>query len=120
MNAQKLQEFKTTLLKEKDRLVAELDQNSRELSENALDQYQEGPLDPDAGTDLFEQERNLVERDYLEYELREVERALHQIEEGTYGYSVISGKPIPLERLEALPWASRLVEEEAAAEVMRR
>jgi RNA polymerase-binding transcription factor DksA len=60
-----------------------------------------------------------VERDYLQYGLREVERALNLFEEGKYGYSVVLGKPIPLERLAALPWAVRLVEEEAEAEIRR-
>jgi RNA polymerase-binding transcription factor DksA len=30
---------------------------------------------------------------------------------GTYGYSIVSGVPIPRERLEAIPWATVLVEE---------
>jgi DnaK suppressor protein len=34
------------------------------------------------------------------------------LEDGTYGKSVISGEPIPDGRLEAIPWADRLVEEE--------
>src|SRR5437879_5877869 len=106
MSEEKLQDFTSILLKEKERLITELDNNWQELSENALDQSQEGPLDPEAGTDLFEQERNLVERDYILYELREIERALKLVEEGKYGYSVVSGKPIPPERLMALPWAT--------------
>ncbi|MBN9391436.1 MAG: hypothetical protein J0I20_25620 [Chloroflexi bacterium] len=112
MTDEKLQEFKAILLKEKAHILKELEKNSQEVSENVLDQSQEGPLDPEVASDLFEQERNLVERDYLQYELREVERALQLLEEGKYGYSVVSGKPIPLERLQALPWATRLVEEE--------
>lgn len=116
MDKEKLEYFKSILLKEQRRLIAELEQNSRDLSENALDQYQEGPLDPDAGSDVFAQECTLIERDYLYYELREVEKALKMLEEGKYGYSEVSGKPIPIERLEALPWANRLVEEEAARE----
>jgi DnaK suppressor protein len=38
--------------------------------------------------------------------LAQVEHALHRMDEGTYGLSEISGRPIPLERLEALPWAT--------------
>ncbi len=103
MTQDQLQQFKSILLRERGKLLAELENNSHELSENAPDQYQEGPLDPEVGADLFEQERNLVERDYLQYELREVERALTLFEEGKYGFSVVSSKPIPLDRLEALP-----------------
>jgi DnaK suppressor protein len=45
-----------------------------------------------------------------------VQAALKRIEDGTYGKSVVSGKPIPEKRLEAIPWADRTVEEEEEAE----
>ena len=45
-----------------------------------------------------------------------LEEALERIENGTYGKSVVSGKPIPEKRLEVLPWADRLVEEEEQEE----
>ena len=32
---------------------------------------------------------------------------------GTYGLSVDSGEPIPDDRLEAIPWAERTVEEQS-------
>ena len=51
-------------------------------------------------------------RDDLQRTLEAIERAEQRLEEGSYGKSVISGDPIPDERLEALPWADRLVEEE--------
>ena len=40
-----------------------------------------------------------------------VERALRRIQDGTYGVSEVSGKPIPKERLEAVPYAATLVGE---------
>jgi DnaK suppressor protein len=39
-------------------------------------------------------------------------RALERIDAGTYGLSEGSGKPIPIERLEAVPYAATLVNEE--------
>lgn len=45
-----------------------------------------------------------------------IERALKKIELGTYGLSDVSGKPIPRERLEAMPEAVLTVEEAAAKE----
>ena len=42
-----------------------------------------------------------------------VERALRRIQDGTYGVSEVSGKPIPKERLEAVPYAATLVDEAA-------
>ena len=43
--------------------------------------------------------------------LAEIETALRRIEEGTYGVSEVSGKAIPIERLEAVPYAVTLVGE---------
>jgi DnaK suppressor protein len=44
--------------------------------------------------------------------LARIDRALQRIEEGTYGISEVSGKPIPIERLEAVPYATTLVDEQ--------
>ena len=51
----------------------------------------------------------------LREELAAVERAEARLAAGTYGLSVESGKPIPDERLEAVPTAERTVEEEQRA-----
>jgi RNA polymerase-binding transcription factor len=48
----------------------------------------------------------------LRAELEAVERAEKRLEDGTYGFSVESGAPIPAERLEAIPWAERTPEEQ--------
>ena len=45
-------------------------------------------------------------------ELDAVERAEKRIDAGTYGLSVLSGEPIPEERLEAYPTAERTVDEQ--------
>ncbi|MFA5564777.1 MAG: TraR/DksA C4-type zinc finger protein [Acidimicrobiia bacterium] len=39
-----------------------------------------------------------------------IDAALERWESGTYGICVVSGKPIPEERLEAIPWAAERVE----------
>ncbi len=44
--------------------------------------------------------------------LPRIERALKKIEEGTYGLSDASGRPIPRERLEAMPEAINTTDEE--------
>ncbi len=51
---------------------------------------------------LSEQDRQIV---------MDIEAALVRIETGDYGYSVVSTKPIPRERLEFIPWATELVTE---------
>jgi RNA polymerase-binding transcription factor DksA len=78
---------------------------------------------PDEPADLTDEAAMLAQRDQAVAEneldrdtLAQVERALRRVEEGTYGTSEVSGKPIPLERLEAVPWAIALVDEELPAE----
>ncbi|MDX6699700.1 MAG: DnaK suppressor protein [Solirubrobacteraceae bacterium] len=67
----------------------------------------------DAGSELYESERDAGLVEQLREELASVERAEKRLAEGTYGLSVDSGQPIPDERLEALPAAERTVEEQA-------
>jgi RNA polymerase-binding protein DksA len=64
----------------------------------------------DAGTDASD--RDLALRLlYLEQNtLVEIDEALRRIEEGTYGICEMSGEPIPIRRLEALPFARLTVE----------
>ncbi len=45
-----------------------------------------------------------------------IDRALHRLDDGTYGRSVLSGEPIPDERLEADPAAELTVEEARTAD----
>jgi DnaK suppressor protein len=71
-------------------------------------------IDPaNLSADLYQDEldQGLAER--LRQELEAVERAEARVADGTYGLSIESGKPIPDERLEALPTAERTAEEEA-------
>jgi RNA polymerase-binding protein DksA len=48
--------------------------------------------------------------------LEAIERALKRIDDGTYGTCVNCGKPIPEERLEALPWTELCIEDQRAQE----
>jgi RNA polymerase-binding transcription factor len=72
-----------------------------------------GATDPADDGELIEEEQ--VD-DALSAQLREeleaIERAEERLREGTYGLSVESGEPIPIERLEAIPWAERTAEEQ--------
>jgi DnaK suppressor protein len=66
------------------------------------------------GSDLYQDELDEGLADDLREELAAVERAEVRLAAGTYGLSIESGKPIPDERLEALPTAERTTEEEEA------
>jgi DnaK suppressor protein len=64
------------------------------------------------GAELYEDALDEGFAERLRDELAAVERAEARLAAGTYGLSVESGKPIPDERLEAVPTAERTVEEE--------
>jgi len=52
-------------------------------------------------------------------QLSEINHALAKIDKGTYGVSELSGSPIPLERLRAVPWARFTADEEEERESER-
>jgi DnaK suppressor protein len=77
----------------------------------------------DEGADISDPAQPLTaegEDDAIAESLRDrlaaLDRALHRLDEGTYGRSVRSGLPIPDERLEADPAAELTVEEARAAQ----
>jgi DnaK suppressor protein len=74
----------------------------------------------DLSQDMFTREMDASIGEQVERRLGEVDRALRKIEEGTYGLSDDSGEPIPRGRLEAIPEATRTVEEQQRFEQERR
>src|SRR5918911_4957864 len=65
-------------------------------------------------SELYQDELDQGLAEDLRDELAAVERAEARLAAGTYGISIESGKPIPDERLEAIPTAERTADEEAA------
>ncbi len=51
-------------------------------------------------------------------ELAQIEKALERMEDGTYGICELTGKPIPLARLQALPYTTVRVEAQRELERM--
>jgi RNA polymerase-binding transcription factor len=97
----------------KERLAEERARVERELEAIGPTRAPDEPVDEgEQGVDLDQAERDEAIREEHRRTLEAIARAEARIEEGTYGKSVISGEPIPDGRLEALPWAERLVEEE--------
>jgi len=64
----------------------------------------------DEGTDDFDQTISLEISGKEQVVLRQIERALEKIEEGSYGVCDVSGDEIPLRRLEAVPYATMTVQ----------
>jgi RNA polymerase-binding transcription factor DksA len=100
--------FRLRLEVERDDLLNKIKSLDDELAQNDYDY----PLDwVDGAVRLYSEEDVMFERNRLDDELARVEHALERIKAGNYGFSEVSGKPIPIERLEALPTATTLVDE---------
>jgi len=96
-------------------LTAERDRIERALVELRHQDTGEEADDEDPGnlaSELYQDEFDEGLADDLREQLAAVERAEARLADGTYGISIESGKPIPEERLEALPTAERTAEEE--------
>jgi RNA polymerase-binding protein DksA len=61
----------------------------------------------DLGSETFEQEANFGLVEQFSGVLSSIERALGRLEQGRYGICETCGTPIPVERLEAIPYATR-------------
>ncbi len=84
---------------------------------HTADQASDVPEDfADAGLPLTESFDEQAVAGTLRERLDAIDRALARIQAGTYGKSVLSGTPIPDERLEADPAAELTIEEARAAE----
>ena len=66
----------------------------------------------DAATDSFDRDLVLGLVSFEQEGLYEIDAALKRIEDGTYGICELTGKPIPWERLAAIPWTRFSIEAE--------
>jgi RNA polymerase-binding transcription factor DksA len=88
------------------------DESTSELSH--LDQHQ-----ADVASETFEREKDFSILEQVEAELADVERALHRLDDGTYGRCERCHEPIADERLEVMPATRFCVTHQAEAELPR-
>jgi RNA polymerase-binding transcription factor DksA len=110
LDVQKAQlvEERAKLVGQADRLQAEADSLMQDLDPGDV-QFDEESGEGD--TIVVERGRDLALSAQARDTVNDIDAALARIEARTYGLSIISGKPIPKERLRAIPWATELVEE---------
>ena len=107
--------FYQLLMAEKDELVAEMAE-----ADGVADLVQGdggGGMDEgDAATLSIGSDMNIKMRARNQSQIKRIDEALRRLEEGTYGYSIISGDEIGLKRLMARPVAAITMEEKEESE----
>ena len=99
MDPQLVEAARLTLEVERERLC-------RELAEEVEHPRVAHGAQTAAATEVSESQRGQQLREREEQHLVQIEAALRRIENGTFGLCATCGKPIPSDRLEALPWAT--------------
>ena len=112
--ASTIERLRKKLEDEKARLTSVIDDFDRDREASRLaETSSEHAADPDSadgGSLAFEMEMDLSKQENAKELLDKVNRALGRIEQGQYGICEVSGQAIPLARLEALPYATTVVE----------
>lgn len=113
ITAAELQEIKTLLLKEEERLLEEL--NKIGVPNPKVDgdfEAQIKDIGTDESDDVSEVEQYALDKSLettLEKSLRDVRKALNAIENKSYGTCKYCGQPINIERLKARPTSSSCI-----------
>jgi len=111
-----LDELKTALLEERERVTRALEHLHEENPGSLEDQT--GELNApsvddhlgDMATATFDRELDYTLEENAEAVLEAINSALTRMEAGTYGRCQNCGQPISPERLEAIPWATRCID----------
>jgi len=109
-----VERYRKRLEEERDRLTVmirdyELELEEARLTESSSDRSPD-PGNAEAGSMKFEHEKELsIEQNTVDL-LGKVERALDNIENGRYGICESCGKPIPMARLDVLPYVTLCVD----------
>jgi RNA polymerase-binding transcription factor DksA len=92
------------IIEEYDKVFAEINMGSTSAEHSA------DPNSADGGSLALELEMDLSVLENARELLAKVRAAQDRMDKGTYGVCAVSGKAIPIERLDALPYAPTLVE----------
>ena len=112
LNPEQIARFRKELLSERVAIEKRIAAREGDIRETVRDEEGVGDSDDEAQR-LYDREDEIVSNDLDTQQLEQVNKALARIEAGTYGLSEVSGKPIPLARLEAVPSATTLPNEES-------
>lgn len=109
MKKSDMEKFKKRLLEMRAQLTDALRETTEDVkSVDEVKGYSQHQADE--GTDDFGRTISLSLSSKEQEIVRQIDRALEKIEDGTYGTCDVSGKPIPIKRLEAIPYATMTVD----------
>jgi DnaK suppressor protein len=111
LTPQDIRRFQGRLEAERDAIRARITTRKRDIQETVQEESGVGDAG-DESTRIYDREDETDANALDVGTLEQVVRALARIGAGTYGVSEVSGKPIPIERLEAIPYAATLVDEQ--------
>ena len=112
LKPEQIARLRRKLVEERQAIEARIVAREGDIMDTVRDEEGVGDSDDEAQL-LYDREDGIVSNELDEQQLEQVKKALARIDAGTYGVSEVSGKPIPLARLEAVPSATTLVNEEA-------
>jgi DnaK suppressor protein len=112
LTAKEVREFKDLLLTLRERISGDYSA----LSRDNLEANQRDASLSDQGTDTFDREMELNMMGSEQEVLFEIDAALRRIEKGTYGICELTGQPINIERLQALPYVRYTVRAQSELE----
>lgn len=124
-SVKELQEYRNALLALRTKIAGDLEHlESDALNKSSRDAS--GDLSgytfhmADMATDNFDREFNLGLAANEQELLNQIDGALRKIDEGTYGICEMLGKPIPVKRLKAMPYARYCIEAQQQIEERNR
>ena len=115
LSKKEIEKYQELLLREKNRLTkilkGNVDQIKSPEESKGYSQHQ-----ADEGTDDSDRSINIKLSDGEFHILRQIDRALKKIEDGTYGVCDVTQEPIPKKRLDFMPYACITVEAQEMVE----
>ena len=110
------EEFRKRLLQERSHVLklrhnqhTDMLAESQDASDNERDVISPDENENSAAA-LADRERDEAQDENERSLLHQIEAALTRLDEGTYGLDEVTGEPIPVARLRAIPWANMTIE----------
>lgn len=107
--AEQMRSLRSQLLSDKHDIEHRLSENEHYGLGDSL-KLQTGELSPidnhpgDLATEVYERGKDISLLEHDEFQLERIDSALHAMEEGHYGTCAVCQRPIPYERMEAVPY----------------